>query len=333
MRESKKIALIACSNGLGHTRRMIALALALDKKGQDVTLMAPRKDVLHLQKIYKIPKIKNVNYISPRNPIDGIKYSKNQLKKKLPCLKQYKIVISDNLLEVLRMRPDAWISGSFFWHHEDSTSRREFKICQTLLRRCKPRIICSKLFMQNYLKGKNTSQVGLFKLSKEIKQRKKRGLLISFGKNANFKKEIKNLVKKLIKQGNWPGLTIYLEPRVYSTKYPSWIKKADFTAEMFEKIKAAVIRPGIGTVTECLLAGCKMFLFSESNNEMLFNGKIITKIGAGLYFKSAESALNSALLYLKKQKLQSLSFKQNCYLSFNGAEEFANLVMEKILKD
>ena len=36
--------------------------------------------------------------------------------KRIPSLENFDIVVSDNLIEVLEVRDDAWLSGSFFWH-------------------------------------------------------------------------------------------------------------------------------------------------------------------------------------------------------------------------
>ena len=51
---SKTIALIACSNGLGHIRRLIILSQALIKNGAKPTIFAPEKSVTRLVQLMDI---------------------------------------------------------------------------------------------------------------------------------------------------------------------------------------------------------------------------------------------------------------------------------------
>ena len=66
--------------------------------------------------------------------------------KEIGSLKNYDIVISDNLLEVLELRPDAWILGSFFGKTIKDISYQLFDNSEKLLKHYKPKVISSEIF-------------------------------------------------------------------------------------------------------------------------------------------------------------------------------------------
>ena len=199
--------------------------------------------------------------------------------KEIGSLKNYDIVISDNLLEVLELRPDAWILGSFFCHKAiKDVSCQLFDNSEKLLKYYKPKVISSEIFGADYLKN-NTKlyKVGLFvdNQSFEIKKLNKKDLLISFGYGGDLTEKFNELIFSI--KDPFPFETIFIEPILYNKKLPSFFKPADFSNEMYSGLMCAIIRPGIGTVTKCLFFKSRIFAISETNNyEISFNAKQIS---------------------------------------------------------
>ena len=112
-----KVALIACSNGMGHVRRMLALAKSLNELGACPVLLAPKEKCDRLIALNNSFKPKIINFQSTTKNKDWLSGKADNWAQALPDLSDYDSVVSDNLLEILRIREDAWLSGSFIWQY------------------------------------------------------------------------------------------------------------------------------------------------------------------------------------------------------------------------
>ena len=110
------VALIACSNGYGHTRRLLLIAEALEKCGVKSTLFAPASIANYLSGILEINTPRVINFDTETTIYDWVKGNSGNWVKRIPDLCEYDEVISDNLADVLKLRDDSWLSGSFLWH-------------------------------------------------------------------------------------------------------------------------------------------------------------------------------------------------------------------------
>ena len=73
---------------------------------------------------------------------------------------------------------------------------------------------------------------------------------------------------------------IYIEPALYDLldNKGNFIE-AKYTSEMYDEIKVAIIRLGMGTISELWSRGIKIFpLFESDNNELQRNSKIIRDV-------------------------------------------------------
>ena len=116
---SRSVALIGCSNGLGHVRRLALIANQLATRGVEVVLFAPLQSVERVQSALAVEKMFSVIDFDTRTSAHALRTGNHQAmywEKGLPTLRQYDLVVSDNLPEILSIRPDAWLSGNFFWH-------------------------------------------------------------------------------------------------------------------------------------------------------------------------------------------------------------------------
>ena len=100
---------------------------------------------------------------------------------------------------------------------------------------------------------------------------------------------------------------------------------------MYENIQAAIIRPGVGTTTEAILAGAKVFAFYEDNNlEMQENAFSLAKIGLGKNSKHISVAWQMAQDYSIDQKQQANHKKIVSQLNPSGADDVVKALCKKI---
>ena len=149
----KKVALIACSNGYGHLRRLLLLSRALNKVSLESVLFAPLASVERLATTEGISIPEIVDFDSGTTISSWLNGSATNWYQYLPDLKEYDMVVSDNLIEILLVRPDAWLSGSFFWHEALEQFPEDLKNqSEALLRKYQPRILSSRMFTSEKLK-------------------------------------------------------------------------------------------------------------------------------------------------------------------------------------
>ena len=98
------------------------------------------------------------------------------------------------MIEILKLRPDSWITGSFFWHYAiEKLPLETIERCNEIIEKFPPNLICSNLFIPPYFNQyKNLNKVGLYSFKKEnlIRFSKKKGLLISCGQGGLLKEKL-----------------------------------------------------------------------------------------------------------------------------------------------
>lgn len=325
------VALIACSNGYGHTRRLLSIQYALKQRKIKSIIFAKKNIILYLCKIYNL---KNPHYFDFDNNTDVTSLINGKAfnwEKKLPSLDKFKIVLSDNLPDILKIRSDAILSGSFLWHKTlKKINSKIFKKHQSLLLNYKPIMIASNLFSPKYIdEFAKLEKVGLytFNNTKVYKKKiKENNLLISFGSSGNnkyFNRVLNNLMKnkEFIKTFG----RIYIDPKFFSKNFTKNCYQATYDSKMYNSIKTAIIRPGIGTITELIQRNIKILTVYEPNNiEMHNNSKILIKYKLAIRFKQNQniSKLLSKFDFIKKNNRKKLRF--------TGASETAKILENKL---
>lgn len=328
----RTVALIACSNGLGHIRRLIILSQALMRYGVEPTLFAPKKSVKKLSKTIpgKFPDI--FEFDSKTTSSEWLDESGFSWYKGLPDLSSYERVVSDNLIEILLVRPDAWLMGGFFWHESLSNFSVNRRLeCIKILSDNRPNMISSELFAAEYFSEyTNLYKVGLFcaEFSVDFNEKENKNLLISCGKGGKVVEVAKKFVKKLSFKCSTPFDKIFVEPDIFPATAPTWMVPATFTPEMYSNVEAAITRPGVGTVTDVLSSGGRIFSYYEDENiEMQMNSKKIALAGVGWGSSDIKNAWDRAVEYCENSN-QKKEHKININkIDMNGAKEAARFVM------
>ena len=330
----KNIALIACSNGYGHVRRLLLLAHALRKNGVNPVLFAPLQTVKRVAKSEMVacPRIVDFNTHTEREKwlngtaTDWIECS--------PNFSEYDIVISDNLIEILLIRPDAWLSGSFFWHESLKNFPKDLKFqALNLLKKYKPRMISSGIFVSDSVRS-NTQvfEVGLYAANNNnAVHQNKRDALISCGKGGGSEIYVKEFVKLLAEREKPQFHCVWVEPSMLPNKYPDWMAPATFTHKMYQNIISAVIRPGVGTITSSLLSGSRIFPFYESGNkEMEFNALRVQSYNVGESTSTIDEAWLKAELFAADENSQKRHFEEVKGLDLCGAQQSAEIILSSV---
>ena len=151
------IALIACGHGLGHTRRLLVLSQALCGRNCAVTIFAPARASKRLVQVgYSLDASVEIVDFDTETSAERLQTDPSHADRwlaKLPELDGYDIVVSDNLPEILEIRPGAVLSGHFFWHLALKNIAPEYADrCEALLGAYRPRMIATYLVVDDRLK-------------------------------------------------------------------------------------------------------------------------------------------------------------------------------------
>lgn len=158
----KSIGFFINSNGYGHYDRCMQIASHLDsnihitfygkffqykKIGHpgNATFIASNEDTIRWDKNIKLNKVNFKTYKG------GLKEHKQRLKK-------HDLVVSDNIVGILKYRPDAILSGSFFWkdvYFKKFGNNKLTDFDNNLLEKYNPLIITNKYFETGSVKQYN----------------------------------------------------------------------------------------------------------------------------------------------------------------------------------
>ena len=266
------IAIIACDHGFGHVKRGYHYGLQLAISGYRVSLLA-RKDGLSRFSDF-LGHHENLNLI-PFNTSTAINKSKEELVQwlqRLPDLSHFDFIVSDNLPEILSLYPQAILSGSFLWHLDAPTIDPAYsQFCQGLIETHQPIHLASEFFVSDQLmKYSNIIPIGLIGHSKDFDRLSPSSgaLLISSGKNEIQNPDFKDLISELILyKERLPFTSVYVDSSLLPTSAPEWMIKATFDEEMYSRLSSAIIRPGVGTVTDCIRHRVLILATSENDNK------------------------------------------------------------------
>ena len=300
------ISLVPCNNGLGHIRRLTFLANKIPNNKKIFFFIDKKK-----QKIFKLKKKIIKKYVKS----NSFNYIENIFKN--ISFKNSKIIISDNLIHKKFALKKTILFANFFWEEILNKNKKNLKI----LKNKNIKIFSNYLFsnIQQNIKIKKVGFFGKFKSSKTSDS-----ILIGTGsaKSKLLKKFKENLIK-IIKKNKFEKKKIYLDPSIYTKNLRQYsVVKATYTKKMYSKISFAMIKPGLGTVEECLKRGIPILpIMINENKEFAFNAQILKKKKLGFIFQNLNQSVNFInknfrnIVFLRK-------FKKKCKnLKWSGENE------------
>ncbi len=283
-----------------------------------------------------------VRVIDFRYPKDHKDKSKDLLDKDwenidLPSLDKYEIVWSDNIVQVLEKRPDAILTGSFFWHEVFERNRKnglqDFVHAQRrLVAQVKPLMAGNEYFSTPDVKSLTEFYpVGLYRYSMLFREKKNKGILLSCGLGGEEEDVAREAVEKIIRDNIVPPDRLLVEPRLLPDRYPDWVEKADFSSEMFQYCSAVCIRPGMGTISDALIGRNRIFAFSNLDSfEMVHNCNVLEKLKVGQRCEDPFQAYIHALEFVDSKELVEKQLLRASHLRLDGVFATANLVVNGV---
>jgi hypothetical protein len=253
---------------------------------------------------------------------DIYQYEKEFVSKYENYLHDCDLVWSDNLLFPLKYTHAFVMTGSFLWSQVVGGLEYEAE----LMREKKPVVVGNKYFATPLLKqSENFKGVGIYDYFGHRKAQSGHGVLLSCGRTERARAYFEDQLSEIRKMVNdiSKDIEIYVEPDFLNRfEARSNIKEATFDHRMYQRIGAAVIRPGIGTISDTLSSGARIFSFREDDNfELKYNMTAIESLRVGQGAGSIPKALNLAVQYLSDQGQQRGHSRNIAKLNFNGVEE------------
>ena len=334
-KDEKSIAIIACDHGYGHIRRCLLIANKLADLNWLVNLFAPAEAVRKLASSIAMNAQIMLSDFSTGTRINQLRrgIADNWIKR-LPSMDVFDIVLSDNLPDILKLRPDAVLSGSFLWHMAlDLFDAALYAEAESLLEHYSPKMIGSSLFATDELREiTEFYPVGLFvSQSPDYDDRHGSDLLITCGMSGEIEGEYSAFIKQLVLDGKPSFNTVWVEPRLWPVGAPEWMKAATFDADMYKNLSAAICRPGVGTLTDCLWGGARVYCcFETGNREMSDNAEALNQAGVGESRASVEEAFEAACRFGKDKKRQVEHLKHLKSINFDGVRETVWIINDQI---
>jgi len=350
-----KIAVFGCSNGLGHVRRIIAISCQLYRLGfkGKLTAYIPKNHILQMKtwhecKLFVSNKnIKIVDFCYPKLPHSKTEsiYDKSWDQIDIPELKEYDVVWSDNITQIIGVREDTILTGTFLWHDVFSrniTNKQIEKFVveqRDIIRSVMPKMISNDYFATPEVRHYTKYQpVGLYRYDNTLSINNTDSnelscdVLFACGLGGEEESMTIDALALIINKYEMMDFTLWVEPRILPREYPKWIKKASFSSDMFKRCKAAVIRPGIGTLSDVLAHYGRPFTFYNHNNyEMSYNASILSKTGLGEICEGPYDAFEKAIDYIHNRKRIINQGTLCAHLKMEGVSETAEAIIQLAL--
>lgn len=337
MKGVRKIAFLVCDNGLGHTRRALLVASRILGDG---SIAGNQVEITFFANPARISKfdVPSGIYLIPfetRTSAAGLRENDPETWKwhrRLPDLSGFDLVVSDNLSEILETRPDAVLMGSFLWWEAlEGLPEDRVEYAKALVKKTKPVLIGTGAFASAELRNLTRFEdVGLFgnpnvHFSRDTPRE---NALIATGRGGESEEEARGFLIQLAGSPAPSFETVFVEPSLLPDSAPAWMQAARFTPEEYETLSVAVIRPGVGTITDSLSGGARVFSFREKGNrELERNGKGLEEIGVGQDFETIEEAWGGAVRFEGDTRSKALHLERIQGLPLQGAEKAAEILM------
>lgn len=347
-----------CANGAGHHKRVYgALDLVLQARPDLRTaIFADRKvterfmnDFEPLQRVAENPNILFVfGVVSNGLDImakDPQVYTDGRWMNWVDRLTPYKDIIqksklwADALPQMLMFRPDVMFSSSFTlgpvildrWGKRDDELGRMARLYaqqeELLMKAFLPAYCVVKMFAMDFMYERSrVKELGVMADFDPLPKTETNppSIGVSGGLTGLAGEVIGSAIELILQSGKY---TLFLDKDMRE-KFPSALPLGN-DAAAYAPLSACIIRPGLGSSTNCITSATPIIAISEPDLEMNSNGKRIQHYGLGIQIKKAEEvlvALESILTPDWKEHYASCHEK----VSLNGLQELADEVIARL---
>lgn len=341
-----RLAVIVCDHGLGHHRRVFVILQELLRlvPTTTVSVFAPASAANRLrswgqyESIMRDPRVAHYDFES-ETTLEALGEGRDRSTdwyKRLPSFAE-EVVWSDNLPEVLIQRPDAIMTGSFLWHEVVESrfgSSSYVDRARGLLESCLPTFIGNSQFATPELARLPTFKgVGLYATFHLIPGSAKDSLYIGAGSGTKERKQAKALIARLCEAEAPPSgfSRVWAEAGLLPPEPPAWLRRADYTKEMFSSVLSGCVRPGFGIICDLLIASAKIFaVVPEPQFEMNHNSSVIRQLGVGDATSSYEKSFFLATEYASSEVIQRDFYSKVRHVRTDGARRSAEFIAERL---
>jgi hypothetical protein len=328
------VAIIACDHGLGHVRRSVLNAEALHRAGAQVTLFAPVTAVGRVRSTLELDtrtEVEVVDFATETSPAALRAAAPRTVRwhERLPDLAGFDRVVADTLPEVLEHRPDAILVAQFLWHDVlEGIGAAARQRALELAGRAHLVIGSAPFAMPTVRALPGFHEVGLHVRATPVGSNERVGedLLIAGGATDALRADLRELVVAIVRNGPGSFRRIHVDVELMPVDPPSWLRPAEHTSAMYDVLRAAVVRPGLGTVSELLARGARIHCVREPGNaELEHNARVVSDLGAGTDHGAPSIELATALDHAITDPVGSEA--QRAGLRFDGADRTAETVL------
>ena len=309
----RSILFLPCNNGLGHIRRLSILANKNNFKKKKIFFFL---DIKKRNKFKLKKKIQKILFLGAKKDSDNlnenIKFSK------------FTKIISDNVInrKILFDNKKNIIFANFFWeeiYNKDIKNIEELK---------KKEIVVFSNYLFSNIKAKiKIIKIGFFEKFKP--NRKSDSILIAAGSaKSRLLAQFKKKIIKLIKVNSFKKKKIFLDPRLYDSSLKKFnVFKADFSKKMYSKISFAIIKPGLGTIEECLKRAIIILPVMEKENmEFKYNSRVLIKKKLGFNFKTIKQKINFINFKFHNSKFKNIYLNRCKNLKWNDEAKIIQML-------
>ena len=303
-----KVAAVCCANGFGHSKRVIRILNHLVNRFpvESITFFYDARgfrafdDWEEYVRLCEQCKVKIVDaWLPVRWNLNPDYYGDWLLNWHATMrgwdLGNFDFVLSDNLVEPLLYSNRAALCGSFLWHDVLFSVFPDHKIidrymfwCKGVLEATQPHVIANRYFVSPVLREQpNVHLVGLVHFSKARETARINHLparvLIALGA-AQAADGVADKLSRAVGGMHAAGMTVLAPLPLFETlrtRCPD-IQPFDFWDNNLQTVDLAVIRGGLGTISDCIAAQVPMLYVDDRDPEIRFNQARLNQLGIGL---------------------------------------------------
>lgn len=270
------IGIVVSANGYGHIRRQLQITRCLLKRNSSISLAFGITEAQHKRFFSDFSELgrrvtvhPGVTENSPRWKHRPHDYTDENLSGWVKVFASSRLmetdhVLSDNLVEVLAVRPDSWLSGSFLWsdvletHSRDSSACKNFVARENgLLQSVRPYMLANKYLATPEVRRKTRIvELGWVIEEPNVNTLAQRNIVLIHGGGT---RTLDSLVSALANTLRKNGLRVM-------TDLENDLDCFDYSEETWAHVGLVICRPGIGTVTECVKWRIPMLLIPDATN-------------------------------------------------------------------
>lgn len=252
------------------------------------------------------------------------------------------LVLSDNLVEVLSVRSDTILMGSFLWMevfaHRFSDNQEIASFVQNnemLLQKTKPPMICVGEVAMSAL-NRYTTPIPFSWFGQEGKKEPRltspnHQIGVLAGATSFAKKQMESITRVLLAETKFNILIPEKSIQELDFQTHNRIQAFNFELSDFQQCDLIFCRPGIGTLTDCITTNTPMvFFYEEDNYEMAFNAQKLTEQGIA---KTLSAECSNAELKILIKDIYNSDFllhatKKMTSIPVDGFEKAANWLID-----